>query len=124
MKRTRWWILAALAVALAFGLWWSRGRRVEPGSWLLVELGGEYLETEVPPLARALGPGAAAGDRAAAREGQAHRRLPRAREVRQQPRVLRRLGGRRGLRRPGHAEPLRRAGRRGPLPRRAVPGAP
>lgn len=55
MRRRRWWLVAALVLAVAVGLWWGGGVRIEPKSWLRVDLEGEYLEGEPPPLARLMG---------------------------------------------------------------------
>jgi len=55
MRRRRFWLVAALVAAVALGLWWAGRVRIEPKSWLQVDLEGEYLEVDVSPLARLLG---------------------------------------------------------------------
>ena len=55
MRRRRWWLWGALALALVAGVWWAGRVRIEPKSWLRVNLEGEYLEGEVSPFARLTG---------------------------------------------------------------------
>lgn len=55
MRRRRWWLWGALALAVAVGLWWAGRVHIEPNSWLRVNLEGEYLEGELSPFARLTG---------------------------------------------------------------------
>jgi protease-4 len=56
MSRLRWWIAAGLLLALAAALLWrGAGVPIQDGSWLLVDLEGEYVEAEPSPLQRVIG---------------------------------------------------------------------
>jgi protease-4 len=56
MSRLRWWFAAGLLFALAgWLLFRSAGVAVEEGSWLLVDLEGEYVEAEPSPFQRLVG---------------------------------------------------------------------
>jgi protease-4 len=55
MKRLRWWLAAGLVAALVASLLWRAGPSVENGSWLAVDLEGEYVESDVSPVQRLLG---------------------------------------------------------------------
>lgn len=56
MSRLRWWLAAGLLVALAAWLLFrSASLSVAEGSWLLVDLEGEYVDAEVSPFQRVLG---------------------------------------------------------------------
>jgi protease-4 len=55
MRRLRWWLFAGLLVALAAALLWRGGASVEDGSWLVVDLEGEYVEADPSPLQRLFG---------------------------------------------------------------------
>lgn len=57
MRRMRWWL--AVGLLLAFAGWLLvRGRGGFPaGSWLVVDLEGQYVEADPPPLQRVLGRG-------------------------------------------------------------------
>jgi protease-4 len=57
MRRLRWWIAILLLVGLAVWLLARGGAGVEQGSWLVVDLEGQYVEGEPPPLQRIFGRG-------------------------------------------------------------------
>ena len=56
MSRLRWWLAAGLLLALAAALLWrGAGVPIQDGSWLLVDLQGEYVEAEPSPFQRVIG---------------------------------------------------------------------
>jgi protease-4 len=57
MGRLRWWLLAGLVLALLLSPYLWRGPSVADGSWLVVDLGGEYQEVSGSPLGRLFGRG-------------------------------------------------------------------
>jgi protease-4 len=57
MRRLRWWLAILLLVGVAVWLVSRRGAGIESGSWLVVDLEGQYVEGEPPPLQRIFGRG-------------------------------------------------------------------
>jgi protease-4 len=58
MRRLGWWLAVLVLVGVAAWVVLSRGGAgVEPGSWLVVDLEGQYVEGEPPALQRVFGRG-------------------------------------------------------------------
>jgi protease IV len=57
MRRLYWWLPVLLLVGVAVWLISRTGAGIESGSWLVVDLEGQYVEGEPPPLQRIFGRG-------------------------------------------------------------------